>query len=323
MRGLFLFCLSFCVSFPLMGQGRGGRTLRVMEWNVENLFDTVHDVGFHDEEFLPQGERRWNSARYLRKLKDISRTIAATATDDGVPHLVALCEVENDSVLVHLTRRSTLRNLGYDFVSTASRDARGIDVALLYQPAQFALFTQRNIIVPNGTNGLNPTRDILYVAGRIITGSGIDTLHVFVVHMPSRRGGTKGDRHRMIAARTLWNAVDSVLNVNAKARIVAMGDFNATSRDAIFKKRSLRFTDDKRAHVGTYYYRNVWQWLDHIMISETVSYRSPAKPVTLPWLMEKNVNQLGKHPRRTFLGPSYHGGISDHLPIILDIDLSR
>jgi hypothetical protein len=94
------------------------KPLRVMTWNVENLFDTVHDQGFQDEEFLPQSERRWTSHRYWQKLTNVSKVIAAVAEDGQVPDLVGLCEVENDSVLHTLTTRSVLRQLGYHYVMT-------------------------------------------------------------------------------------------------------------------------------------------------------------------------------------------------------------
>ena len=47
------------------------------------------------------------------------------------PALVALCEVENDSVMRDLTRYSALREADYRYVMTQSPDERGIDVALV------------------------------------------------------------------------------------------------------------------------------------------------------------------------------------------------
>ena len=68
---------------------------RAMEWNVENLYDTLHDEGFADEEFLPTAERRWNTPRYLHKQASLAKTILAAGGLQPVD-LVALCEVEND-----------------------------------------------------------------------------------------------------------------------------------------------------------------------------------------------------------------------------------
>lgn len=288
-----------------------------MSWNVENLFDTVHDVGFRDEEFMPTSERRWTGGRYWRKLTDVSRVVAAVADDGGLPDLIGLCEVENDSVMTTLCRRSVLRQMEYSYVMTHSEDERGIDVALLYLPVHFRLLDSRSIRVPSRQQGLRPTRDFLYVKGLVLTGKGVDTLHVIVVHLPSRAGGREGDKNRRLAAQRLWEVVDSVLRTDG-ARLVVMGDFNADARDRIFKHAPLRLTDD-RHESGTYSFRGYWQWIDHILVSPSIDIPSPARPVKLPWLLEENKTYGGQMPRRTFRGPAYHGGTSDHLPLLLDL----
>lgn len=287
-----------------------------MAWNVENLFDTVHDEGFQDLEFLPTGEYRWTSYRYWRKLTDISRVVAAVGEDGGIPDIIGLCEVENDSVLTALTRRSAMWPLGYSYVMTHCEDQRGVDVALLYQPARFALIDSRSIRVPSKEHGFRPTRDFLYVRGRVLTTDGVDTLHVIVIHFPSRAGGHEGDLNRALAARTLWGVADSIIAQGAK--LVVMGDFNASSRDRIFRRMPLRHTDDKRLQ-GTYCFQGFWEWLDHILISPDIETRGKARPVSFPWTLEKNVTNECDMPWRTYRGPAYHGGVSDHLPVVLDL----
>ena len=156
--------------------------LTFVELNCENLFDTKHDSLKNDYEFLPQSSYKWTPYRYWRKLANLSKTIVAlgyedlslvgTASPDNpsrpsekswhVPDFVALCEVENDSVLFDLTRRSALRGVNYDYVMTDSPDERGIDVALLYQPSSFALIQFRSIRIKSLPD-TRPTRDILYV----------------------------------------------------------------------------------------------------------------------------------------------------------------
>ena len=294
------------------------RPLRVMAWNVENLYDTIHDEGFQDQEFLPESERHWTSHRLWQKMTEMARVIVAVGEDGGLPDLVGLCEVENDSVLKLLTKRSVLRQLGYHYVMTHSEDRRGIDVALLYQPARFGLIDNDSIRVPSRENGLPPTRDILHVRGRVITQEGIDTLHVMVVHLPSRTGGHENDRLRSLAARVLWTFTDSLVAQGKK--VVVMGDFNASTRDRLFRRTSLRLTDDRR-QPGTYCFRGNWQWLDHVLVSPSLATQGMARPISLSWLLEPNKTNGNVMPRRTFRGPSYHGGISDHLPVILDLKL--
>lgn len=311
---LMLLCGVCCVA------AQSSRKLRLMSWNVENLFDTIHDEGFRDEEFLPQGERRWNSYRYWRKLDDISRVIAAVADDGVVPDLIGLCEVENDSVLATLTRRSLLRHLRYRYVVTHSEDERGIDVALLYQPFRFRLLDARSVRVPSRQFGLRPTRDFLYVRGLVPMGANIDTLHVVVVHLPSRAGGHVNDRNRRLAAERLWQLVDSIRFAapEQQSHIVVMGDFNADSEDRVFRHAPLRITDAPEA-LGTYCYQGIWQWIDHILVSPSLGTSCLAQPLQLPWLLEPNKTYGVPMPRRTYRGPTYHGGISDHLPLVLDL----
>ena len=155
---------------------------RVVSWNVENLFDIHHDSLKNDREFLPDALRHWNYTRYKKKLTDMARVITAVGEWEP-PALVGLCEVENDTVLRDLTRRSPLKELNYRYVMTDSPDLRGIDVALLYQRDLFKLLSFRSVSIPP-LKQFRPTRDLLHVSGLLLTG---DTLDVFVCHLPSRR----------------------------------------------------------------------------------------------------------------------------------------
>ena len=197
---------------------------------------------------------------------------------------------------------------------TQCEDARGIDVALLYQPMRFHLLASQSFRVPSREQGLRPTRDILYAKGVTLVGDSatgecyVDTLHVLVVHLPSRVGGHAGDQNRKLAAATLWNVVDSLQTHTTTTR---------DASDRIFRETPLQLTDERSAQ-GTYCFRGLWQWLDHILVSSSIGIVAPARPVRLPWLLEADKSYDGEMPRRTFRGPTYHGGISDHLPIILD-----
>ena len=160
----------------------------------ENLFDTVDDPLKDDDEFLPEGTMKWKPWRYWEKLRNITRVITAVGGMYS-PALVGLCEVENDSVLFDLTRRSPLRAQGYEYVITSSPDERGVDVALLYQRHQFRLLEKNEHEVLFSDKRLRPTRNILHVAGKTVTG---DTLDLFVCHWPSRRGGQRESEPRCV-----------------------------------------------------------------------------------------------------------------------------
>lgn len=315
--------------------------LTFVELNCENLFDTRHDSLKNDYEFLPQSSYKWTPYRYWRKLANLSKTIVAlgyedlslvgTASPDNpsrpsekswhVPDFVALCEVENDSVLFDLTRRSALRGVNYDYVMTDSPDERGIDVALLYQPFSFALIQFRSIRI-KPLPDTRPTRDILYASGRIMND---DTLHVFVLHAPSRRGGEQVSRpYRLQVASQLASAVDSIYALNDSARIIVAGDFNDYSDSPalryLYQHHLINISVGVKGSHGakaTYRWHGDWRSLDQILFSPSLSRLKMSCQIgDLPFLLEDDEKYGGKKPFRTYLGPRYLGGYSDHLPLV-------
>ena len=156
--------LAFCICLPFQLEAQ--ESFRVMFWNVENLFDTKDNPQKNDNEFLPDATRHWNYFRYRDKLKNLAKGIIASG-DEYVPDLVGLCEVENDSCIYDLTKRSPLREAGYRYVMTDSPDQRGIDVALLYQRGTFRLLQHQSIRIPHEQVKRDPTRDILHAVGRV------------------------------------------------------------------------------------------------------------------------------------------------------------
>ena len=156
MRLIILISLSFFGYISAVGQ-----SLTMVELNCENLFDYRDDEGKQDEDYLPEATRHWTKQRYWHKQNHIAQTLLSCA-DNGIPDLIALCEVENDSALNDLCHRSLLRHAGYEYLMTNSPDMRGIDVALLYSPFTFAPIRHQAIRV-EPIEGMRPTRDILYV----------------------------------------------------------------------------------------------------------------------------------------------------------------
>ena len=296
-----------------------------VELNCENLFDCRHDSLKNDTEFLPDGAYHWTRTRYWQKLDRIGQTILSCGVKEQtwqLPDMVALCEVENDSVLHDLTRRSLLRNARYDYVMTNSPDERGIDVALMYSPYSFRLIGSHSVRV-KPIKGMRPTRDILYASG--VTASG-DTLHVIVAHLPSRRGGEKYSRpFRMMAARQVAAVIDSIYNkVSAEAKIIVAGDFNdysnSESLQLLCSKRMTEVSQGAKGcngAKGTYRYQGLWGSIDHILVSRpladilTECYVNDAE-----FLIERDEKYGGVKPRRNYLGPRYLNGFSDHLPLV-------
>lgn len=297
--------------------------IRVMELNCENLFDCSHDSLKNDYEYLPDGTRHWTFGRYYRKLNNIAKEIVACSDTISrrPPDLVALCEVENDSVLTGLTRMSMLRFSRYNYVMTDSPDPRGIDVALLYNPQIVELLSHRSLrVIP--PKGFRPTRDVLYATCAV----GIDTLHLFVLHAPSRSGGAKLTQpYRTIVAEMVGQAVDSIFLVSPNAKIVVTGDFNDYTEGKTFTPLFRRGLTDISAQAqgsngaqGTYKFRGQWGSLDHIMVSPALAAMVRHCFIAdLSFLLEDDKTYGGKKPLRTGYGNAH--GFSDHLPLVADV----
>ncbi len=322
MRILLAFLLTLS-SFFSVAQTR----LTIVELNTENLFDTQHDSLKNDYEFLPDSPRHWTRTKYWQKLNRIGQTIISCGEDSSgwsLPDIVGLCEVENDSVLFDLTRRSLLRKARYEYVMTASDDVRGIDVALLYSPFSFRLIKADTIrVLP--LSEMRPTRDILHVEGEIENG---DTLHIFLLHAPSRMGGELYSRpFRKHVMERLCSAIDSLRSQYANPKLLVMGDFNdyADSPSLQFAYKHGLFNVATGAHgrngaKGTYRYHGEWGSLDQILVSENLrSWVKDCRINDAPFLLEKDTKYGGVKPRRNYNGMRFNNGFSDHLPLVLHL----
>lgn len=303
------------------------RPFRVMEYNVENLFDTQHDDGKDDYEFSYSGAYRWTPGKFKNKLNSVARGIVLSSMENGnlvMPDLIGLCEVENDAVMRKLTRYSVLSSLNYEYVMTDSPDARGIDVALMYSPYAFALQTSYSLRVDT-LPGQHPTRDILYAKGLTPVGM----MHVFVVHAPSRRGGEKeSNRFREHVVGRLLQSTDSVMAQEPDANILIMGDFNAYKGEPCIEMINRKLEDvtsnavGRNDHTvcGTYFYGNRWGSLDHIFLSDALKRRFVGTYIgDAPEMLIEADKKGVAVPRRFFTGTVSRGGYSDHLPLVVDL----
>lgn len=293
--------------------------LTFVELNCENLFDMRHDSLKNDLEFLPEGSYKWTPYRYWTKLNHIGQELIAQS--DPVPDLVAMCEVENDTVMFDLTKRSLLREAGYEYVMTNSPDERGIDVALMYQPASFLLLHSHSIRI-NPLPDTRPTRDILYAKGVVRSD---DTLHVFVIHAPSRRGGEEASRpYRMHVAERLAMAVDSVYAIQPEAKVVVAGDFNdyaeSPALKLLYQHRLSNISaaaQGSNGAKGTYRWHGEWRSIDQMLVSPSLE--ADLRECVIgdqKFLLQEDEKYGGVKPWRTYLGPRYLGGFSDHLPLV-------
>ncbi|MDX2444719.1 MAG: endonuclease [Bacteroidales bacterium] len=312
-------------------------------YNVENLFDTWDDTLKADEEFLPWGDKHWSIKRYNDKINKLYKTIVAAGGWDS-PVLIGLCEVENKKVLNDLIYDTPLSKLEYRFEHFESPDRRGIDVALLYDQQIFKPVFAEPISVDFPNDTMYVTRDILYVKGIFYHSK--DTIHLFVNHWPSRRGGQlESEPRRIQAARVLRAKVDSIILLSPNQGIVIMGDFNDQPENkSLLKVLNARLNYEEtdscslynlhgisENEAGSYKYRGIWDKFDQIIVSGNMLGTQSKTKVDLPtfvifnleFLLIEDEKYLGNKPFATYAGFKYLGGFSDHLPVKVSLLLSN
>ncbi len=326
------FCLIMTFLTFLITPGRAQEHCRILFYNTENLFDTVNDSICNDDEFLPDGSRRWSRERYFRKLEAVSKVIIAAGGWEP-PDIVGLCEVENRRVLYDLTGKSVLAGAGYSFIHYDSPDPRGIDVCMLYRPSKVRIVSHESWTPASAADRPFTSRSVLFVKA-IVSG---DTINLIFCHLPSRREGVMASsRNRSMVAELIVSKIDSLTcSSHGSEKVVVMGDMNVPVDDDVMMMISQRcqlmnlterLSEEGR---GTYKFRGDWEMIDQALISyslipseEEVMTESPEIRICdLEFLLEDDPDYPGKRPFSSYRGYEWRGGYSDHLPLMLTLTL--
>lgn len=289
-------------------------SLLVVFWNLENFFDwTDQGQGKSDKEFSSMGERRWTKSRFYKKCDDIAKSLMWIGDKYGrLPDVAGVCEVENKGVLRKLLSSTLLRKYDYDIVHFDSNDSRGIDVALLYRTSKMT-----PVSVSLKTVDSLSTRDILHVEMKV---SDSVTVDFIVNHHPSKYGGEKVSEPKRIAVMHALKSVCDSLILCGRNKIVAMGDFNDTPDgnqfDIISEILNNKGLELHNAGEGTIRYKGKWDFIDNFLIGYGLK-SADMEIVRIPFLMTYEKKYPGEKPLRTYVGPRYVGGVSDHCPITL------
>lgn len=306
-------------------------------YNVENVYDTLDAPGVDDAEFLPTSAKQWTSARYWSKLDRIAGVVAGMGKElhpQGLA-ILGLAEVENRAVVEDLVARPALKDRGYRVVHEDGPDRRGVDVALIYNPQLYKVYSHKSnrLTLPNDSSFR--TRDQLLVSG-VLDG---DTTHVIVAHWPSRRGGQKAsDPNRKAAAELGRRLIDSLTAIGPRHRILYMGDLNDDPVNASIT-RFLKATGDKSRATGSTLYnpmfdpyqkgigslawRDSWNLFDQIIVNEPLvtgeggRYRYYGVRVFNEQYLRQKEGAFAGYPLRSFVGDTYQEGYSDHFPVFL------
>jgi len=311
-----LILVSALCAAGLLGRAQERDSLLVMFWNVENFFDwTDQGTGDSDKEFSSYGERRWTKNRFYSKCDAIAKTLMWTADSYGrMPDVIGLAEVENRGVLTKLLSSTLLRKFDYGVVHQDSKDRRGIDVAILYRKSSMTL-SSRTFATPSDMS----TRDILHAQ---MTLQDVRNIDFIVNHHPSKYGGAEESAERRLEVMgTLKSLCDSLVRAGSKD-IVAMGDFNDVPTapqfrimDSLLVNKGLPLHEKGK---GTIRYEGKWNLIDNFLTSPSLR-TSDMEVLRVPFLMTYEKKYPGEKPFRTYSGPRYIGGVSDHCPIVLGI----
>ena len=318
---------------------------KVVFYNLENLFDTINDPNKNDEEYLPEGARKWTTYRYNQKLANMSRVLFDIAAEDrNFPTVIGVSEIENRLVLEDLLATPKLAKTNYRIVHYDSPDRRGVDCAFYYRPDQFKLegSEAHKISFPGKPNFL--TRDLVAMWGTIEG----EPFYFIVSHWPSRLGGKERSQHsRDFVAAKCKHICDSVRTVNPATKVVIMGDFNddatdASVTDVLGAKGNLKklqpndmynpFYSMLKAGYGTRAYRDAWNLFDNIVMSENLATGSTGalkvqkkegakfygNIFTRSYMVQQE-GQYKNYPLRSFVGSNFQNGYSDHFPVYIYI----
>jgi hypothetical protein len=334
-RAFFLLAL-FCWFQGYSQQKQQMKLAIVGFYNLENLYDTIDNPIVNDEEFLPNGPKSYNSAVYTDKLTKLATVISQMGIEknpDG-PALLGVAEIENDTVLKDLANHALLKRNNFQFVHYDSKDARGVDVALFYNPKYFVPEQSDKLFVqlPGGSKDAYFTRDILWVKGKLDG----ETIYVYVNHWPSRSGGEERSRPaREAAALVAKKHIDSIISVDPAAKVILLGDLNDdpvnTSVSVVLNARGKEkevmkgglfnpWTEMYKEGTGTLAYQDSWNLFDQIIVSypflnkDQKGFFFYQAHIFNREFMKENMGRFKGYPMRTWDGNSYRGGYSDHFP---------
>ena len=272
------YALSGCAWQRWGPQNAERKLYSVAFYNLENLFDTIHDAGKNDYEFLPDGSYQWTAKKYESKLQNLSKVLGSLSRDlvpEG-PAFIGVAEAENSRVLEDLVKQPAISN--YEFVHYEGPDRRGIDCALLYDPKQFSVTHSKLVLsTPFEGDTVHLTRGFLIVDGQLAG----ERVCVIVNHWPSR--GAKSPV-RVHAARQVKALKDSLMRSDKKLKLIVMGDMNDDPMDEsmeVLGARKISEAGEERRILqslvgdtgrqgsgGHLLYRGKWNLFDQIVISK-------------------------------------------------------
>jgi endonuclease/exonuclease/phosphatase family metal-dependent hydrolase len=340
-KQLLLLAALLTVFTMARAQGTRYSVYGVGFYNLENLFDTQHDEGKNDYQYLPDGSFKWNELKYQHKLNNMSKVLNEMGTDmlPGVGcAIIGVSEVENARCLTDLCNQPKMKERNFKFVHIEGPDQRGVDCALLYNPKFYQI---RNVkLVPyvyeRAKDKDRATRGFLTVSGTLAG----EHVTVIVCHWPSRFAESY---YRECAGRQVRVVKDSLLKDDPNVKVIVMGDMNddPTNKSMTEGLRCKAEVKDVKAgdmynpwynvlvkqKTGTLQYQGAWNLFDQIVVTPNLLHQEGAKDYNTLKLRRHQVFRRdylfqteGKYKggtKRTHAGGVWLDGYSDHLPTVI------
>lgn len=318
MKNIFSLMIALSLSSPLHSR-ESPDTLLAVFWNLENFFDHIDGgAGESDTEWSSFGSRRWTKRRFHAKCSAVAKSVFWISGKYGrMPDIIGLAEIENRRVLVRLLGDTLLRKYDYEIVHRESGDRRGIDVALIYRRSSFSLIS-KSFVTPEHEGVKMDTRDILHACLEDNDGS---CIYFIVNHHPSKYGGSReSEGRRKSAMEVLKHMCDSLSEIS-DSPVIVMGDFNDTPDAETFSLVEgilvNKGTDLHHKGEGSIRYEGKWELIDMFLVSPEMDACTGMEVCRIPFLMTWEKKHPGEKPFRTYSGPRYIGGVSDHCPVVL------
>jgi hypothetical protein len=118
--------------------------LNIAYWNTENFYDTLfqksNDTGIY--------VRNWNSEKYMHKVNLLVSHMNQMFPKQ-LPHILALSEIENESILQDIISHPSIAKAGYLFKAGKKNENTPFINAVIYNPKKVTLISDTSIRISN------------------------------------------------------------------------------------------------------------------------------------------------------------------------------
>ena len=327
-----LICTCGCF---LIDEAREDTTLRIVSWNVQNLFDSVSDGGEYSEYDPEVGN--WSSADYHSRLETIGRVLSDIDAD-----IILLQEIEHEKVLADMC--SWFLD-GYSSADIAACGDSGFATTVgIISRLPIMSVSVHQAVIPGGIS----QRPML--EAEVLTSEGL--ISVFSVHWKSRIGGElETEEQRRGSSVLLRSLIDQRFETHPGRLILTAGDLNTsiadTSPSIPVSERALIISSEKPSYPvivctgnrrfnesgalydfwqderldlsvpGTYEYRGQWHQFDHLLGSSHLFDGKGYEFSSIDVFTDSGLIDTDGFPDSW--SRYNRQGVSDHLPIVMEL----